>query len=412
MNRLAAVAVPCFALWAVAAPSHAATLTFEAETLARTDSGTGTTLQTDANTSGGQWVSLDAEASGSWIEFTLPSVPAGSYTVRLRYKTNDNRGQLTLKIDGVQVGGTLEQYRALPSAYPEATLGTASIAVTGSHKIRLTVTGKASASKSYVLSADRFTLEGGDGGATPTPTPTAPNPGPTATPTATLPPTSGTVYFQSEGSKRDFPNYPQEPQNKGRIDDVTSPVYKGSSAIRFEQTYVKNAPERFHSEVTVYGSQQNGQDKYYGFALYLPTTWHNESVKDNFQQWGTENPGGPWLIMHIDQDHIKAGHPNTFGTTDFGAISKGVWHRTVARLRMQNNVPFEFWVDGTKRGAPNCTCSATGGSVRWSAGLYISYWYDRYRTSGLPSGSQTVRYLYQDQYRITSSLASADPAGW
>jgi hypothetical protein len=249
---------------------------------------------------------------------------------------------------------------------------------------------------------------------TPTPTPRAtPTATPRSTPTPSPTPTpgSGTIHFQSEGSKTHFPNYPQNPQNRGRIDDVSSPTYKGSTAIRFEQTYVDNATERYHSEVTIHGVQRNGQDKYYGFALYLPTTWHNESVKDNFQQWGSENPGGPWLLMWIDQDHIKGGHPNTFGTTDFGAISKGVWHRVVSRLRMQNGTPFEFWVDGTRRGAPNCSCSVTGGSVRWSAGIYVSYWYDRYR-GGLPAGSQRTRYLLQDHYRITSSYPTADPASW
>ena len=243
---------------------------------------------------------------------------------------------------------------------------------------------------------------------TPTPTPTAVIT-PTRTPTPT-PRVTGTVYFQDTGTKAGWPNYPQNPQNLGRIDEVSSPVYKGSTALRFEQTYVDNATERYHSEVTYHGSQRNGQERYYGFAMMLPTTWHNESVKDNFTQWGAESPGGPWLLMWIDQDHIKGGHPNTFGTTDFGAITKGVWHRIVMRLRMVNGSPFEVWVDGTRRGAPTCSCGSTS-SVRWSAGIYVSYWYDRYR-SGLPSGSQRTRFLYQDHYRIASTHAAADPASW
>ena len=248
---------------------------------------------------------------------------------------------------------------------------------------------------------------------TPTPAPTAtPTPTAQATPTPTpTTPVSGTVYFQNTGTKTLWPNYPQNPQNLGRIDDVSSPVYKGTTAIRFEQTYVLHPTERFHSEVTIQHIQSNGQDRYYGMAMYLPTTWHNESVKDVFQQWGAENPGGPWLIMHFEKDHINGGHPRTFGNTDFGAFSKGVWHTVVSRLRMANGVPFEFWVDGTRRGAPNCTCNVEGGSVRYSAGIYIAYWHDRY-ANGLPSGSQTVRFLYQDHYRIASTYAAADPANW
>ena len=43
--------------------------------------------------------------------------------------------------------------------YPTATWGTVTFSSSGSHKFRLTVTGKNSASSSYVLSADQFTLQ-------------------------------------------------------------------------------------------------------------------------------------------------------------------------------------------------------------------------------------------------------------
>jgi hypothetical protein len=184
--RRAAIAVLALAVGVPSAAS-AATLAFEAESLAVTTSGAGTTLQNDANTSGGHWRSLDATGTGSWMEFTLPNIPAGSYTLSMAYKTNNNRGQLSLKVDGVQIGGTLDEYQALPSTYPTRTFGTVNIAVTGDHKVRLTVTGKNSASSNYVLSADKFTLVDSGSGTptatpTPTPTPTPGTPGPTATP--------------------------------------------------------------------------------------------------------------------------------------------------------------------------------------------------------------------------------------
>jgi chitin-binding protein len=160
---LAAAAVACLA----SSPAWAAS--YEAESLAVTNSGTGTSLQTDSNASGGQWISLNATGTGSWMEFTATGVPAGSYTVKMKYKTNNNRGQCTLRVDGTQVGGTLDQYAALPSQYPETTWGTVTLAA-GDHKLRLTVTGKNSASSSYVLSADNFTLV--DAGTPPPPTPT------------------------------------------------------------------------------------------------------------------------------------------------------------------------------------------------------------------------------------------------
>jgi hypothetical protein len=358
-----------------------------------------------------------ANGDGQWLRLDLGSARAVSQVGIGVYRGNERSNEFDLQVSGDGTAWTTVLTRVRTSG---TTLAEEMFAVGQTARyVRYVGHGSDDATKGSWNSVTELSAFELDGGPTSTPTPTL-TPTPTATPRATPTPTptptptsggGGTIYFQSEGSKTHFPNYPQSPQNRGRIDDVSSPVYKGSTAIRFEQTYVRNPSERFHSEVTIHGVQRNGQDKYYGMALYLPTTWHNESVKDVFQQWGAENPGGPWLIMHIDQDRINGGHPRTFGNTNFGTITKGVWHRVVSRLRMQNGVPFEFWVDGTKRAAPNCNCSVTGGSVRYSAGIYIAYWYDRY-AGGLPAGSQTVRYLYQDHYRITSSLATADPANW
>ena len=181
------VALAAFCL----AASSAQAQSFEAEAMAVVHSGTGSSLQTDANTSGGQWISLDAENTGSWMEFTTPTVAAGTYTVKMRYKGHSNRGQLTLRVDGTQVGTTLDQY-ASPSTYPERTFGTVTFGSAATHKLRLTVTGKNSASSGYVLSADRFTFDGGSPTPpTPTPTPAPPGSTPTPSPTPTARPTSG-----------------------------------------------------------------------------------------------------------------------------------------------------------------------------------------------------------------------------
>jgi polygalacturonase len=139
--------------------TSAPSLAFEAEALTVTNSGVGTTLQTDANASGGQWISLNATSTGSWMEFTLPNVPAGTYSVQLAYKTNNNRGQSTFKIDGTSLGGTIDQY-ASSSTYPNTTIGTVTFSSTGNHAFRMTVSGKNASSSSYVLSADKITLIG------------------------------------------------------------------------------------------------------------------------------------------------------------------------------------------------------------------------------------------------------------
>jgi hypothetical protein len=137
-------------------------LAFEAETLVATHSGTGMTVQTDEKTGGGRWLSLDAENAGSWLELVLPDVPAGTYTLKLRYKSNSDRGQLALRLDGTsseaQVGSVLDQYSS-PEDYPTAIFGTVTFASAGNHRVRLVVMGKNAASRGFLLSADAVILE-------------------------------------------------------------------------------------------------------------------------------------------------------------------------------------------------------------------------------------------------------------
>jgi chitinase len=135
----------------------------EAENLARTTVGAATALQSDSNASGGTWVALQADGTGDYVEYTLPNVPAGTYTVKMRYKIHPNRGILQLALDGNNLGSTLDQYSATV-AYPETTFGQVTFAAAGNHVVRLTVTGKNAAAGAFTLSADRFALTPTTGG--------------------------------------------------------------------------------------------------------------------------------------------------------------------------------------------------------------------------------------------------------
>jgi len=132
------------------------TLSYEAESLSYTTNGAAAALQTDSNSSGGKWVALEASATGPYIEFTLPNVPAGTYQLQMEWKGNTSRGILSLSVDGATLGGNLDQYSATQT-YPTTTFGTVTLGA-GNHTVRLTVVGKNSASSSDWLSADRFIL--------------------------------------------------------------------------------------------------------------------------------------------------------------------------------------------------------------------------------------------------------------
>jgi hypothetical protein len=135
------------------------TVTMEAESLSNTTSGQTVTTGTDASASGGVVAYFNATGSSQWVEFTSSSLPAGSYQVKFQYKKNTSRGQHTLTIDGTQVGGTIDEYSST-SGYTQTTVGNITLPSTGTHKIRLTVTGKNSSSGSYVLAPDCFTFIG------------------------------------------------------------------------------------------------------------------------------------------------------------------------------------------------------------------------------------------------------------
>jgi len=135
------------------------TLNFEAESLSFTGSGATTSVQTDSNSSGGKWVELAGNSTGDHIDFTVPNIPAGTYQLKMEWKGNNNRGILQLAVDGANVGSTLDQY-ASGQTYPTTTFGNVTFSAVGNHTVRLTVTGKNSASSGEVLSADKFTFIG------------------------------------------------------------------------------------------------------------------------------------------------------------------------------------------------------------------------------------------------------------
>lgn len=132
-------------------------VTMEAERLNRTSSGAATTAPADSAASGGATVYLNADGAGDSITFTTPSIPAGTYQLKLRYKQYISRGTMTVHLDGMQLGAARDQYSTTAS-YVEYTIGTRTFTTTGTHTIRLTVTGRNAASTAYTLSADRFIL--------------------------------------------------------------------------------------------------------------------------------------------------------------------------------------------------------------------------------------------------------------
>jgi lysophospholipase L1-like esterase len=139
-------------------------VTFEAESLARTASATGSQVTSESGASGGQYVQLSGTpAAGAWIEFTLPGITAGTYDLKFLYKSNFNRGIVQASIDGANQGSACDEYSSSPVFQVPCSLGSKTLSA-GNHAIRFTVTGKNASSQGFMMVIDQISLTASGGG--------------------------------------------------------------------------------------------------------------------------------------------------------------------------------------------------------------------------------------------------------
>ena len=219
-------------------------------------------------------------------------------------------------------------------------------------------------------------------------------------------PARATVYFQNTGV---VSGWDIKTQRTGTVTQVTSPAYDGT-VLRARIVYQSSDGNRYHAEAIKRGLAYNGQDRYYGQVIYLPSGYNDHTV---VQQWATEGPEGPWLGMNADGGTLKwdaVRGPMTGGpAAAFATVPLARWFRVVTRLNMKTAGVLEVWVDGAKRLSQSgdwSTGYASGSSIRWSTGIYMSNWH---RTP--PTGARDVS-VHHDHFRIASTLAEAEPASW
>lgn len=136
-----------------------APVNYEAETVSGITSSTGDAVSvfTETSASGGAGSKLASNAVNDFIQYPLTNVPAGTWTIKVRYKRNTTRGICQLSIDGVNFGAVVDEYGT--GAYVETTVGTNKTLTAGTHNFRFTITGKNASSSGYDLTVDRITLE-------------------------------------------------------------------------------------------------------------------------------------------------------------------------------------------------------------------------------------------------------------
>jgi len=219
----------------------------------------------------------------------------------------------------------------------------------------------------------------------------------------------GTVYFENTGTRTGWSNYPQTPQQIGRIYETTSPRWGSSgTALAFEQTWNNNLTG-YHSEVVQHNCQQNGQDRYYGQVLRFPSNWVFHDKNITWQQYSPEDPSGPWRLVWIQGNNLWTQSYQGGNQNFLQGVTANRWYRIVSRLKLASSGgAYEIWVDGTKRlSQVNLNQTVPGTWIRWSVGIYVTWW----RTQ-VPPTDQRQFTIYQDQFRIASSYAEAEPNNW
>ena len=220
-------------------------------------------------------------------------------------------------------------------------------------------------------------------------------------------PVRATVFFENAGTTSGWSNTPSGEHN-GSVTQVSSPTFKGTTAMRSRQIFDSSYTGRYHAEAMVTNIGQQGQDRYYGATFFLPANWqwHNQNV--TFQQWSPEDPEGPWLLMFVQNDEIRFGGSGGIRGT-VGKIKRGTWIRIVVRLKLHpTNGAFEVYLNGKKTVSQTnrTVLPKTSNSIRWSSGIYCTGWRE-----GKPAGQSQLS-IFHDHARIAASYNLAEPANW
>jgi hypothetical protein len=196
-------------------------------------------------------------------------------------------------------------------------------------------------------------------------------------------------------------------QHAGTNTVVASPTFRGATAVENKQVYQGSGSGNYHSEIETYRIEKTDEDLYYGQAIYLPAEWVFHTQNVTFQQWAPDDNSGPWILMFVEDDKILVGI-HGIGRFEVAPITalRGTWIRVVVRIKLAAQGVFEAWINGAKMYSRPGSYTVSGGSIRWSAGIYCTRW-DTDRPAGL-----TTQSIFHDHYRVATSYEEAEPESW
>ena len=231
-----------------------------------------------------------------------------------------------------------------------------------------------------------------------------------------------TIYFQNSGNTSGWDQLYVE--HNGSVTTVNSPVFgSNSTAIQAEQIYDPNYTGRYHAEARLAQGAQQGWDRYYGYALYLPSDWQFVDQNFNIMQFIGTPPcstsgGKPWTMLWIRNNSLTTRlttGPDGCNRTDqnFTITSNtiaGTWHTVVIHSNWESDSTgaFTVWYDGNpvidQEGVPTCPNDDT--TMEFAVGQYANGWHD----NGTMLGTQSVRDIYIDQVTVADNYTDANPS--
>jgi polysaccharide lyase-like protein len=232
-----------------------------------------------------------------------------------------------------------------------------------------------------------------------------------------------TVLFHNTGTTSGWNQILVE--HNGSVSQVTSPVYKGSTAIKATQVYDPNWSLRYHSEVIRNDGYKPGQMRFYGFAFYLPANWQFVSQGFNISQFEADFASScdgfmPTTMMWISSTSLSTRTKS--GTvcnqvlqtySGIASVTAGQWHRVVIQANWQSNTSgyFKVWYDGSKKlerfNIATTISDPANRTLQFRVGNYANGWYQKAMV-----GTQGTRSIYFDQIGIGTTFADADPNAW
>lgn len=131
---------------------------YEAETLPVNALTNSVTIADDTNASGGKRVGVNNTAVGNYLEYSVDVPQAGTYDVVARAFKVGGTGIYQLSVNGTNVGSPQDFFWTPTPAQKDLTFGSYAFPAPGSYLVRLTTTGKSSASSGYKMMLDYLKL--------------------------------------------------------------------------------------------------------------------------------------------------------------------------------------------------------------------------------------------------------------